>query len=142
MWLLAVAAEEFGQRRFVERATSSLAGTPRDVSKRMSSGPVGSEAERALVVGELVGRQAEVEQDPVGVVEAVLTGDRADVLEVRLTRTARSPNAPSRVRERVIADGSASSPSNRPSGWRPPGSGERALRHRASRRYGSCPDVV
>ena len=67
-------------------ATSSLAGVPRDGVEAHVERAVGTEAEGALRVGELVGAQPEVEQDAVGRAEAGSAATFVQFFEVGLAQ--------------------------------------------------------
>ena len=86
MRFLSEPTKEVTQLLFVkfsdERARRNAAGGIEAHVERALS----TEAECALGIGELVGAQAEVEQDAVGGCKAFLVGDGRQLLEIRLTQ--------------------------------------------------------
>src|SRR3954468_14180602 len=65
-----------------ERARRNAAGGVEAHVER----PLSTKAERALGIGELIGAQAEVEQDAVCRREAFVGGDRGELLEIGLAQ--------------------------------------------------------
>src|SRR6266542_6973668 len=83
-WLLAVASEDRAELVRVQRGEELARGDPTGCVEAHIERGVRAEAEAARRVGQLVARETEVEEDPVGGREARRRDDLGDVGEARL----------------------------------------------------------
>ena len=86
MWFLAESTEKVTQLLFVQLGDERARRTAARGVEAHVERPLGAKAEGALVVGELIRAQAQVEEDPVGGREASSAATRRQLFEVRLSQ--------------------------------------------------------